>query len=395
MRTFKFNQLMTFVLVLTLFSCTDDGDPVTPPSNPEVLPTAAFSVDVNSLVVGQDITFTDASTNGTATITSWNWTFEGATPSTSTDKNPVVRYNGIGEFNVSLTVSSLVGPNTVSTDYAITADCATYACEKYPVVKEENIFYGVDDAHSMTIYQARSNHNVNRPAILINGGGAYEGSNLDELDELARRLSSYGFVVATAKYRNGIGNATANLMRGMVDSKAAVRYLRASAMTYGIDPNQIFVGGWSSGAYNALTHGYWQAEDVPDLLMDTVVPGFIASWEGNQGNPGVSSEISGVISLGGSLFGMDEAFEDDLWITESDVPLFAVHGELDSDVPCGTTQLPTTNWEFGACTIDARLQAVGVRSELIVISNGGHSAPRLSENIDTYLPLLVNFLTTS
>ena len=385
---------MTLVLVLTLFSCTTE--PPGPENPNSEVPTAAFTVDVNTLVVGQDITFTDTSTNGTETITSWNWTFEGATPSTSTEKNPVVRYNGIGEFNVRLTVSSAAGANTLSEDYVITQDCPTYSCQKFPVVVEENVSYGVDNAsHRMNIYQARSNQNVNRPAILINGGGAYEGSDLSEIDELARRLSSYGFVVVTAKYRNGIGNATANLMRGMVDSKAAVRFLRANAMNLGIDPNQIFVGGWSSGAYNALTHGYWQAEDVPDFLMDTVVPGFIASWEGNQGNPGVSSEISGVISLGGSLFGTEEAFENDLWITDSDVPLFAVHGELDSEVPCGSTQLPTTNWEFGACTIDARLQAVGVRSELIVIPNGGHSAPRLSENIDTYLPLLVNFLTTS
>ena len=38
-------------------------------------------------------------------VTSWNWIFEGGTPATSTEQNPVVTYNNVGSYSVTLTVS--------------------------------------------------------------------------------------------------------------------------------------------------------------------------------------------------------------------------------------------------------------------------------------------------
>lgn len=50
---------------------------------------------------GESVHFIDASTGN---VTSWNWTFEGGTPASSTEKNPVVTYNKAGSYPVTLTV---------------------------------------------------------------------------------------------------------------------------------------------------------------------------------------------------------------------------------------------------------------------------------------------------
>lgn len=392
MKFFTTNYSLSFIFFILLLGCSssDDND-----SNNQItqMPTAAISFDENSLFAGDNVVFMDNSNEGSSPILSWNWTFTGATPSTSTEQNPTVVFNSIGEFSATLTITTNDGSDSNSESFIVINSCPLYQCEKFPVSKTMNLNYGINAEHVMNIYLPLNNTASNKPTILINGGGAYEGSNLNLIDELAERLSSYGFVVATARYRNGIGDATANILRGMVDSKTAIRYLRSNSDNWEINPNQIFTGGWSSGAYNALIHAYWQESDVPQPLLDMVIPSLIGSWEGDQqGNPGVSSDVLGVINLAGSLFGTDEAFQNDLWITSDDIPMFAVYGELDDVVPCGALESQTGNWEFGPCIIDSRLQSLGISSELILIDDGSHYSPRESEHIDNYLPLLVEFI---
>ena len=50
---------------------------------------------------GESVHFLDMSTGN---VTSWNWTFEGGTPATSTEQNPVVTYNNAGSYSVTLIV---------------------------------------------------------------------------------------------------------------------------------------------------------------------------------------------------------------------------------------------------------------------------------------------------
>lgn len=395
MKTFKlkFGAFFT-IAMLILSSCTSDDD-----SLPVQItdPIANFTFDVTVASSGEAVTFTDTSTEGSSAITAWSWTFTGATPSTSNEQNPVVTFNSKGEFSASLTVTANDGGNaSTSQDILAIEGCDLYDCEKFLVDVETDIVYGVEsDFHLMNIYMPKGDLRESKPAILINGGGQYEGSDLSLLENLAERLTSYGFVVATARYRNGIQDETGNLMRGMVDSRAAVRFLRANASEYGIDPDQIYAGGWASGAYNALVHAYWQFEDInPPALYDFVVSqGWIENWEGEQGNQGVSSEVIGVVSLGGAMYGQEEVYKDDLWITSTDVPLFAVHGTADSETPCGLLQRSSGNWEFGSCIIHQRLLDVGVTSSLYTIEGGVHESPRLSENIDNYIEDLVGFLS--
>jgi len=79
------------------------------------VPVADFTATPTTVYAGETVSFTDLSTNNP---TSWNWSFSGGTPTSSTTQNPQVVYNSSGTYNVSLTVSNAFGTDTkTKTDY--------------------------------------------------------------------------------------------------------------------------------------------------------------------------------------------------------------------------------------------------------------------------------------
>lgn len=80
-------------------------------------PVAMAAADVQELNLAKNcesdyIHFVDHSTVRTASAT-WNWTFEGGTPATSTQMNPVIMYDQVGTFDVTLIVTDAFGADTV------------------------------------------------------------------------------------------------------------------------------------------------------------------------------------------------------------------------------------------------------------------------------------------
>jgi len=76
------------------------------------VPVAEFSNVRKYICAGTTLTFTDLSWKSDAT--SWQWSFPGGTPSTSSDQNPVVQYNTPGIYDVTLTASNSAGSNTLT-----------------------------------------------------------------------------------------------------------------------------------------------------------------------------------------------------------------------------------------------------------------------------------------
>lgn len=72
-------------------------------------PDADFTADATTITEGGSVTFTDLSTNNPDT---WLWTFDGGTPSGSTEPNPTVTYYTEGTYTVTLTVSNAAGSDT-------------------------------------------------------------------------------------------------------------------------------------------------------------------------------------------------------------------------------------------------------------------------------------------
>ena len=67
----------------------------------------SFTASTTEVSLGQSISFTD---NSFGTIASWSWTFEGATPSTSTAQNPTnINYSTAGDYDVTLTITDADG----------------------------------------------------------------------------------------------------------------------------------------------------------------------------------------------------------------------------------------------------------------------------------------------
>ena len=87
-------------------------------------PYADFSVDENHICEGYSVSFTDESHNTQAT--EWEWIFEGGDPDTSIEQNPVVRYDNVGTYKVTLIAKNSFGNDTLIRDNFITVDLAPY-----------------------------------------------------------------------------------------------------------------------------------------------------------------------------------------------------------------------------------------------------------------------------
>jgi PKD repeat protein len=79
---------------------------VEPPGQP---PVADFTASATTITEGDSINFTDLSTNNPDT---WDWTFAGGTPSSSTLQNPTVTYYTQGTYTVTLTATNAFGSDT-------------------------------------------------------------------------------------------------------------------------------------------------------------------------------------------------------------------------------------------------------------------------------------------
>ncbi len=79
-------------------------------SPPACAPSADFALDAKVVCEGGSVTFRDVSEDGVAT--SWQWTFPGGTPNSSTAASPTVSYPALGDYDVTLTVSNAAGSST-------------------------------------------------------------------------------------------------------------------------------------------------------------------------------------------------------------------------------------------------------------------------------------------
>ncbi len=89
--------------------------------SPGCVPTASFVSSIRRACIGQAVSFSDLS-SGPAT--SWNWSFPGGTPATSTNANPTVSYPAPGVFNVSLTVTNNIGTDSTTESGYMTISAA-------------------------------------------------------------------------------------------------------------------------------------------------------------------------------------------------------------------------------------------------------------------------------
>lgn len=131
----------------------------------------------------------------------------------------------------------------------------------------------------MDIYRPRGEWGLLPVVVCIHGGGWAKGSRVNHA-QVAQAIAARGYVAATISYRlSGESPFPAQIQ----DCKAAVRFLRANAKRYGINPDQIGATGLSAGGH---------------LVALLATSAGVEELEGEGGNAGISSAIQAALPMG-------------------------------------------------------------------------------------------------
>jgi predicted esterase len=122
----------------------------------------------------------------------------------------------------------------------------------------------------LDMYQPAGDTVEHRPAIVwVHGGSFCCGSKTSpELVDEATTFAKEGYLNVSIDYRlespgcsGSFSNCVPAIQEAAADAQTAVRFLRANAEKYNIDPNRIAIGGSSAGAITALNVGYSSGAD--------------------------------------------------------------------------------------------------------------------------------------
>ena len=238
------------------------------------------------------------------------------------------------------------------------------------VVFERDIEFANPDNQHLQVNVARPKGGDGLlPAVVCIHGGGFRAGKRESYDRLCVTLAERGYVAITVTYRLAPAYP---FPAAVQDCKAAVRWLRANAAKYHVDPARIGVTGGSAGGHLAQFLG---------------VTAGVKEFEG-EGNPDRSSAVACVVNFYGpsdltKSYGasVDAAevlplfFGGDLstkrrehitgsplyWVTPNAAPTLCVHGTEDKYVAC----------EQAGWIVD-RLKASAIEAELLTLEGAGH-----------------------
>lgn len=240
------------------------------------------------------------------------------------------------------------------------------------VLFESGIEYANPDNQHLKLDMARPKSSTGKlPAVVCIHGGGFRAGTREGYDGLCIKLAERGYVAVTVSYRLA---PAYQFPAAVHDVKAAVRWLRASAEKYNIDPNRIGATGGSAGGHLALFLG---------------VTGDVKRFDGTDGgNLDQSSRVRCVVDVyGPSDFtkSYDKSVDakevlplflgGDLttarrrhivasplyWVTPAAAPTLIIHGTEDAYVAYEQAQ-----WLYD------RLKAADVDVEILTLPGAGH-----------------------
>jgi acetyl esterase/lipase len=92
-----------------------------------------------------------------------------------------------------------------------------------------------------------------RPLVVYVPGGGFVSAAKEQALNVRTFVTEAGYVAASIQYRTATDGAV--YTDGIADAKSAIRFLRANAEDYGIDPDRVAVWGQSAGGYLASMVG--------------------------------------------------------------------------------------------------------------------------------------------
>ena len=203
----------------------------------------------------------------------------------------------------------------------------TWTTTKDLVYGQSTTRQGVLQQHRLDVLQPGGDTAPKRAAVVwVHGGFFLEGSK--DVSWYAAALEQFvraGYVVFSIDYRlnpdipHGLLNTVqelqieqykATVRDAQHDAQAAVRWVRAHAAEYRVDPDEIAIAGHSAGGITSQS-----------VLFNEHDPG-------SSGTPGVSSHVAAAISSAGA-----SAPGVTVQIDPGESPLLISHGLLDDVVP--------------------------------------------------------------
>ena len=215
------------------------------------------------------------------------------------------------------------------------------------------------------------------PAAIYLHGGSWIGGDHDTggfiIHEIGPALNAKGFVVASVNYRLGPEEPWP---AQIVDAKCAVRFLRANARAFHIDPADIGIWGHSAGGHLASlvgtagpsagwdTGAYAKESSRVEAVADLAGPSNLVTL-GEEGVPGLVK--SNFTSLLGPISESDlpaalAAASPVTYVSRRDPPFLIIHADDDGIVPLAQSQ-----------ELASALEAASVPVTFVVVHGGGHS----------------------
>ncbi len=250
------------------------------------------------------------------------------------------------------------------------------------VLFERDIVYGKGAVEDLKLNLARPKAaDGARPCVVVIHGGGWAAGSKEGHNSQTWDLVKRGYVSATVGYRF----APKHLFPAQVeDVKCAVRYLRANAEKYGIDPQRIGAVGFSAGAHLSMMLGTMGKED---------------GLEGEGGNPEQPSQVNAVVAFFGPTDFVNLEFPDasrpivEKWIggTKKDKPeeyrkaspiVYVNKGDAPTLLIQGTKD-PLVPHAQATAMVEA-MTAAGVpgRCDLIVGAGHGWGGAELNRTVD-------------
>lgn len=202
------------------------------------------------------------------------------------------------------------------------------------------------------------------PVVMwIHGGGWTKGAK--EQCPLVW-LAAEGYAVVSIDYRL---LHVATWPAQIDDCRAAVRWLRSQAATYGLDASRIIAAGGSAGAHLAALLGTAQSDD-PRVqgVIDYFGPSDLLTMPSNVPGPQRGDEVlarsNGARMLGGIVRDRAELARQASalhQVSADDPPFLILHGDRDEQVPLDQSG-----------RLHAALRAAGVASTLVVVPGAAH-----------------------
>jgi acetyl esterase/lipase len=239
-----------------------------------------------------------------------------------------------------------------------------------PVVAwEHGVTYGEADGRPLQLDVFRPPaRDEPRPAVVLLPGW---GTTRLGMDKQARELAVAGYVAVTVDY-------TLKWPEFIDDAQLAVRWVRAHAAPYGIDPERICAYGWSSGGQLAAMLAVRDTRDTTDPELaeysSRVACAVVLAGTADAALPSPDSEedASEVEKLGGTPEEVPEAYRDVspvAFVDEESAPMLVIQGTADSTNPVEQSRLLLT-----------ALQEAGVEVAYVELAGVGHGVDEWNEN---------------